>query len=174
MDHGLRFFTILSSNNSAAALSERATDMKPEEELLLLRREVRDSVFRSERLHRAGRTADADEQLAGELAAAQARLAESGRDDAAGTLLRWRGEDESAFALAELVADLVAERGLRLVPAAQPVFASPSTAASPSAPIGDTAAPQFAFPAPATDIPALADLLDDMLSQERRAPARCS
>ena len=168
MDHGLRFFTILSSNNSAAALSERATDMKPEEELLLLRREVRDSVFRSERLHRAGRTADADEQLAGELAAAQARLAESGRDDAAGTLLRWRGEDESAFALAELVADLVAERGLRLVPATQPVFASPS------APIGDTAAPQFAFPAPATDIPALADLLDDMLSQERRAPARCS
>ena len=54
MDHGLRFFTILSSNNSAAALSERATDMKPEDELLLLRREVRDSVFRAERLHRAG------------------------------------------------------------------------------------------------------------------------
>jgi hypothetical protein len=137
--------------------------MKPEDELPL-RREVRDSVFRAERLHRAGRPVEADEQLAGELAAAQARLAELGRPDPAATLLHWRGEDEAAYALAELVADLVAERIRRPAP---PPAAAPTPASTPYC--GDSATPQHAFPAPPTDVPALADLLDDMLSHESRA-----
>gem|GEM_PF-1322379 len=144
-------------------MSERHTDMIPEDELLL-RREVRDSVFRAERMHRAGRPVEADEQLSGELAAAQARLAELGRPDPAGTLLHWSGEDEAAYALAELVADLVTERIRREAP-------PPASALAPaSTPIcGDSATPQYAFPAPPADVPALADLLDDMLSLESRA-----
>ena len=158
-----RFFTILSSNNVPTSLSERRTAMKPEDELPL-RSEVRDSVFRAERMHRAGRPVEAAEQLAGELAAAQARLAELGHPDPAGTLLHWRGDDEAAYALAELVADLVAERIRRPVP---PQAAAPAPASTPYC--GDTATPQYAFPAPSTDVPALADLLDDMLSRESRA-----
>jgi hypothetical protein len=158
-----RFFTILSSNNAASPLSERRNDMKTEDELQL-RREVRDSVFRAERMHRAGRPVEADEQLAGELAAAQARLAELGCPDPAATLLHWRADDEAAYALAELVADLVTERSRRQ---AAPPAAAASPASTPHS--GDSATPQYAFPAPPTDVPALADLLDDMLSRESRA-----
>ncbi len=125
------------------------------EEELQVRREVRAAVFRTERLRAAGRLPEAREEREGELAAAQARLATLGVADAAALVLRWRAEDEGAFALATLLCELLAQR--------QP-SASPSAAPHAEA----TATPALAFPPPTTDTPVLADLLDAMLAQERR------
>ncbi|HQF39357.1 MAG TPA: hypothetical protein PK322_09600 [Opitutaceae bacterium] len=125
------------------------------EEELQVRREVRAAVFRTERLRAAGRLPEAREELEGELAAAQARLASLGFADAATAVLRWRAEDEGAFALATLLCELLAQR--------------PPPAAPPTAPRADAPpAPALAFPPPTTDTPVLADLLDAMLAQERR------
>ncbi len=128
------------------------------EDELQARREVRAAVFRTERLRRVGRLTEASEQLDGELAAAQARLASGGRTDAAGTVLGWRAEDEAAFALAALLCDLLAERPH---PAATSAIASHEPRTTPATPV-------LAFPPPPTGPPALADLLDAMLAQERR------
>ncbi len=130
------------------------------EDELLLRREVRAAVFRTERLRRAGRETEASGQLQGELAATRARLAALGRVDTAGTVHRWRAEDEAAFDLAALIGDLMHERAGASAPARPPaaVFA-------PSLP-----SPPPVRAAPAGGIPGLADLLDDMLTQERSRP----
>lgn len=139
------------------------------EDELLVRRELRAAVFRTNQLRRVGRTVEADEQLAGELAAAQARLAALGHPDAAGTLRCWRMEDEAAYDYALLIADLVAASP---GPAPAPALtrALPTPPPSPAPP--PAAAVPVAFPAPPTGIPGLADLLDDMLSQERRSRPR--
>lgn len=137
------------------------------EDELLVRREVRTAVFRTNMLRRAGRAVEADEQLAGELAGAQARLAALGHHDAVGTLRCWRMEDEAAYDYALLIADLVAPHppaATAPVPAAAPIR-------SEVAPAGPAAVP-VAFPSPPTGTPGLADLLDDMLSQERRSRPR--
>ena len=140
------------------ALSEPANPaMNPEEELNL-RREVRATVFR---LARAHREAVLGMSLAGEFAAVQARLAALGCPDPERTLCRWRMEDGAGFDLAGLVHELVAAR-LPPVPArpfatvVMPPLVSP---------------PSHAHPAPVSaGIPGLADLLDDMISQERPHP----
>ena len=124
------------------------------EEELQVRREVRAAVFRTEQLRALGRTAEAREELEGELAAAQARLASLGLADTASRIRRWRAEDEGAFALATLLCELLAQR--------QP---PPSP---PPAPHADPPpAPALAFPPPTAGTPVLADLLDAMLAQER-------
>lgn len=149
-------FTILCGNKVRGALSEPANPaMNPEEELNL-RREVRATVFR---LARAHHEVAPGMSLAGEFAAVQARLAALGCPDPERTLCRWRMEDEAAFDLAALVHELVAAR-LPPVPARPFATVVMPPPASP---------PSHAHPAPSsTGIPGLADLLDDMLSQERR------
>ncbi len=132
------------------------------EDLLLLRREVRTAVFRAARLRRAGRDLEADEQLAAELAGAQARLASHGVADAAGEILRWRMEDDAAFAIALMIGEIVLEGLNQPSPAAVPA-PGPATAAAHPSPVS-----AHAFPPPPTGVPGLADLLDEMLSQERR------
>jgi hypothetical protein len=140
------------------------------EDELLLRREVRAAVFRTERLRRAGRDVEADEQLAAELAGAQARLAAADTTDPAATLLRWRMEDDAALAVAHLIGEIVAE-GLAVGGAAtRHVEGDTQEAAQPVEP----ATPMVAFPDPPTGVPGLADLLDEMLTQERRARPRPS
>ena len=125
------------------------------EEELQVRREVRAAVFRTERLRAVGRIAEAGEELEGELAAAQARLASLGLADAAALVLRWRAEDEGAFALATLLCELLAQRQPPATPPAPPCADAPP-------------APALAFPPATTGTPVLADLLDAMLAQERR------
>lgn len=128
------------------------------EEELQVRREVRAAVFRTERLRGASRLVEAREQLEGELSAAQARLASLGLPDAAGTILRWRADDEGAFALATLLCDLLGQPGPPAAPPTSPRN-EPQALSAPCA---------LAFPPPASTTPALADLLDAMLAQERR------
>jgi hypothetical protein len=137
------------------------------EDELLVRREVRTAVFRTNMLRRAGRAVEADEQLSGELAAAQARLAALGHHDAVGTLRCWRMEDEAAYDYALLIADLVAPQSAS-APTPAAVAAPPRSGVEPSSP----ATVPLAFPPPPTGVPGLADLLDDMLSQERRSRPR--
>lgn len=137
-----------------------------------LRREVRAAVFRTERLRACSRSIEADEQLAGELAAAHAALTTAGESDPAALLRRWSAEDAAAFALAQLVADLVAESMAAKPPSNDhpewPLPQTPRALASPPAHgIG-----QEAFPPPSSTTPGIADLLDDMFAQERSRNGR--
>lgn len=130
---------------------------------LQLRRDVRAAVFRTARLRRAGREIEADEQLAAELAAAQARLATAGDADPAAVLHRWQMEDDAALAIAQLIGELVLE-GLAAAPGHPAAPArEPAASVSPT----PVASPLLAFPAPPTGGPGLADLLDEMLLQDR-------
>ncbi|HLP02840.1 MAG TPA: hypothetical protein VK163_12505 [Opitutaceae bacterium] len=140
------------------------------EDELLLRREVRAAVFRTERLRRAGRDVEADEQLASEIAGAQARLAAAEVSDPAAILLRWRMEDDAALAIAHLIGEIVTE-GLSVGEnMTRRIGPGSHESAQPHRP----ATPTAAFPDPPTGVPGLADLLDEMLSQERRARPRPS
>lgn len=147
--------------------------MQAEDELQL-RREVRAAVFRAERLRRAGRAVEADEQLAAELAGAQGRLAAAGAPDPAATLRQWRLEDDAAWSIAHLIGEVVldglADSGAH---AERRDRTAPADTAAPAEPPA-TGAPVFAFPAPPSGVPGLADLLDEMLTQERRARPRPS
>ena len=122
------------------------------------RRAVRDAVFRACRLRLNGRISAADELLASELLSAQARLGASGVADAAALVHQWYREDEAAFALAQLISELVGER---LQPSATPRTAL--TVDRPNPPMAAAA------PTTASAPPGLADLLDGMLTEERRA-----
>ncbi len=148
--------------------------MQAEDELQL-RRAVRAAVFRAERLRRAGRAPEAEEELAAEFAGAQGKLAAAGAPDPAATLHRWRLEDDAAWAIAHLIGEVVldglaagAPRPERAGPAAPERTPTPEPGQAPPP------APLLAFPAPPTGVPGLADLLDDMLTQERRARPRHS
>lgn len=122
------------------------------------RRMVRDAVFRACRLRLNGRIAAADELLASELLSAQARLGATGLSDAAALVHQWYGEDEAAFALAQLIGELVGERLRSLVTQRTPLEADrPSGGPAP------------AVPPRAGGTPGLADLLDGMLTEERRS-----
>lgn len=147
--------------------------MQAEDELQL-RREVRAAVFRAERLRRAGRAVEADEQLAAELAGAQGRLAAAGTSDPAATLRQWRMEDDAAWAIAHLIGEVVLDglAGSGAASARHPRSAPDET----RAPVDPAArgAPVIAFPEPPSGVPGLADLLDEMLTQERRARPRPS
>ena len=121
------------------------------------RRAVRDAVFRACRLRLNGRISAADELLASELLSAQARLGASGVADTAALVHQWYREDEAAFALAQLISELVGER---LQSAGTPRAALTVDRPSP---------PMAAAPPPAGGPPGLADLLDGMLTEERRA-----
>lgn len=128
-----------------------------------LRRALRAAIFRAERLRTAGHSAAADELLSGELAAAQGRLAAGGTADASALVHLWYHEDEAAFALAQLIGELVGERIQSVVtptalPAAERLVVSPS----PAPPLATTPA----------GVPGLADLLDGMFTEERRAKRR--
>lgn len=122
------------------------------------RRAVRDAVFRACRLRLNGRISAADELLASELLSAQARLGASGVADAAALVHQWYREDEAAFALAQLISELVGER---LQSSDTP--RATLTVDRPDAPHAPSPPPHAAGP------PGLADLLDGMLTEERRA-----
>ncbi len=134
-----------------------------------LRRAFRAAIFRTERLRLAGRDAEAAEQLSLERAATQAQLATAGEPDPAATLRRWHDEDLAAFDFAHLLGELVAERIGGTPRESAPAATVGSYPSVPDAPA--SAVPQQAFPPPPTGIPGLADLLDDMLSQDRRRGA---
>ena len=122
------------------------------------RRAVRDAVFRACRLRLNGRISAADELLASELLSAQARLGASGVADAAALVHQWYREDEAAFALAQLISELVGER---LQSAGTP--RTTLAVDRPDAPHAPASPPAAGGP------PGLADLLDGMLTEERRA-----
>ncbi|MFT3828759.1 MAG: hypothetical protein QM691_03535 [Opitutaceae bacterium] len=147
--------------------------MQAEDELQL-RREVRAAVFRAERLRRAGRALEADEQLAAELAGAQGRLAAAGAADPATTLRQWRLEDDAAWSIAHLIGEIVLDgfSDARAHPVRHEP-AKPAATSSPEEPT-PTGEPVMAFPEPPSGVPGLADLLDEMLTQERRARPRPS
>ena len=128
-----------------------------------LRRDVRTAVFHSCRLRVDGHAARADEHLADELAAAQAQLATDGMNDAAAVVRDWVEGDEAAFAQAQLTSELLFER-------------LPRTETGPAPLSTDHPGPPSATPSRPVvgGVPGLADLLDDMLSQERRPKPRPS
>lgn len=123
-----------------------------------LRRAVREAVFSAGHLQRDGRASAADELLASELLAAQARLGASGTPDAAGLVHQWRREDEATFALAVLISELVGER---LQPSPTPHRRL--TVEQPEHPPLPATTPAVAPP------PGLADLLDGLFIDERPA-----
>jgi hypothetical protein len=128
-----------------------------------LRRDVRTAVFRACRLRADGHAARADEQLADELAAAQAQLASDGMNDAAAVVGDWVEGDEAAFAQAQLTSELLFERLPRAENGPAPLSADrpgPPSATPPRPAVGG--------------VPGLADLLEDMLAQERRPKPRPS
>jgi hypothetical protein len=128
------------------------------DELDQQRRAVRDAVFRAGRLRLNGQTVAADELLASELHAAQAHLGATGVADAAPLVHQWYGEDEATFALAHLISELVGDRlQSSVTPRTALAVDRPSTVSTP------------ATPPHAGSTPGLADLLDGMLTEERRA-----
>jgi len=128
-----------------------------------LRRDVRTAVYRACRLRADGHGVRADEQLGDELAAAQAQLATDGMADAVMAVRAWVEADEAAFAQAQLTSELLLER----LPRTE-VGAAPLLAENPRSFVAPQLRP------PVSGVPGLADLLDDMLSQERRAKPRPS
>lgn len=135
-----------------------------------LRREVRDAVFCACRQRLVGAPTTADEWLATELSLL--RTQHSGANVTDLELAMWQREDEENFAHAKLVSELVAEQVGRLL------------ASSPAAVPGSSGVPGGRPPVatgtalrdlPPTErsafgaVPDVADLLDGMLAQERRA-----
>lgn len=129
----------------------------------LARRAVRDAVFRAGRMRLAGRTSAADELLASELFATQGRLGAAGAPDAAALVRLWGEQDESAFALAQLISELVGDRIQSSV--------TPHQILSVDQPMSPPLPPALA-PRAAAEPPSLVDLLDGMLTEERRAKRR--
>lgn len=128
-----------------------------------LRREVREAVFCACRQRLVGAPATADDWLNTEFAMLRVQHAAAQITEA--ELSMWQREDEETFAHAKLVSDLVAEQ-LRRAELPASLSANSSSATAHSRP------PVAVESKPLGSVPDVADLLEGMLLQERRARAR--
>lgn len=133
--------------------------------LASLRREVRQLVHRTCRQRWEGDAAAAQEALDSEIARLLARQAGDGVDEA--TVRGWVAADEADFDRAVLISDLVASRIGAAGATTKPSVAG-ATVAPPATP---AAAPARSRP-PAGTVPGIADMLDDMLTQQKPRKAR--
>ncbi len=125
----------------------------------LLRRGVRAAVYRACWRRLEGDEAGAQDLLSCELPAVRSSAsAAAAADD---ELVRsWLDEDTADFDRAVLISDLVARRAAST--------GMPAASAAPVVPVNKPASTTSERPVRGTSSPAIADLLDGMLAQERR------